>query len=113
MKNVINDVKNSYNEYLVKIPYYCQVIADSLRTTQEKESLKLILQFSEGVDWLIEAGVLLDKNGVTSTLEIKKIHEFLSEINYGLEMQDYILVADMFEYEIKPFFESSSLYENK
>jgi len=113
MNNVITDVKKSYNEYLVKIPHYCQVIADLLRTTQEKESLKLILQFSEGVDWLIEVNVSLNKNGINSTLEIEKIHEFLSEINYGLEIRDFILVADIFEYEIKPFFESCSLYENK
>lgn len=113
MNSVINDVTNSYNEYIVNIPNYCQIIADLLRTNQEKEALKLILQFSEGVDWLIEVNVLLSRNGIDFTLEIEKIREFLTEINNGLEMQDFILVADMFEYEIKPFFISCALYENK
>ena len=52
---------------------------------------------------------LLNENGLEVLFEVEKIHEFLNEMNDGLEIQDYVLVADMFEYEIAPFFEQAPL----
>lgn len=104
IKEVI-EVIESYNEYLTKVPTGSIGIANSLRKDQTQEALQLILDFSDGMGWLAQATELLQKNDVHTSLDITKIHEFLNEINNGLEIQDYVLVADMFEYEIAPFFE--------
>lgn len=109
-ENIIDTVV-SYNDYLKKLPEGCQTIADLVREDRIHEAMNIILQFSEGMGWVVDANLLLDKNGYPNPLRVERIHEFLKEINSGLEIQDYILVADMFEYEIKPFFEECTPYD--
>lgn len=106
MKDLIHETIETYNEYLKKVPNGTIYIATSLREDNEKDALQAIKDFSEGVIWLAEASELLNKNGATANLTIQRVHDFLMEINEGLEKQDYLLVADLFEYEITPFFES-------
>lgn len=111
MNNLMIDTMESYNQYISSLPNGCQVIADLFREDRIQEGVRNILQFSEGMGWIVDANRLLAENGQSVLLQPEKIHEFLEEVNSGLEIQDYILVADMFEYEIKPFFEECTLYE--
>ncbi|MGG0662687.1 hypothetical protein ABE042_01090 [Viridibacillus arvi] len=111
MTKILYEALESYNEYIKKIPTGCQKIADNFREDKINESLKLIIYFTEGANWLLEVSELLRKNGFLVNLETEKIHEYLNEINQGLEIHDYILVADMFEYEIAPFFENCRIIE--
>lgn len=111
MNNEIIEAKKSYNEYLENLPNACKIIANHLREDRVQEATKLIYQFSEGTIWLIQINQLLEKNGHIIPLEIAKINEYLNEINAGLEIEDYVIVADMFEYEIDTFFEKCEKYE--
>jgi len=106
MEQLINDVKESYNQYIYKIPSGSMEIAELLREENIVKAGEVIKQFSEGISWLLEAARLLNINGVIVSFDSLKITDFLNEINEGLEIQDYNLVADLFEYEIAPFFES-------
>lgn len=106
MEQLLIDSIKSYNEYLAKFPQGCVIIADFIRKDKIKEAIDLILDFDEGIRWLTEMNNLLKKNGYEASLEIIQIHEYLNEINNALLIQDFIVVADMFEYEIAPFFES-------
>jgi hypothetical protein len=110
MNAEILEVMESYNGYLNKISEGCISIAEYLRNNNIEEALKLILYFSEGVNWLCEVNEKLRSVGINNPLQIDKIHDFLNEINEGLEIQDYIIVADIFEYEIKDFFENATRY---
>jgi len=101
----IKDLIESYNEYVNKVPTGAIYIANCLREDKLNNALMTIKDFSEGVLWLTEASELMKKNGAMAELSIEQIQEFLIEVNKGLEKQDYVLVADMFEYEIAPFFE--------
>lgn len=103
--NEVNDVIESYNEYIDKLPNGIMTIANTIREDKVTEALRMILDFSEGVSWLVQATQLLQANNVKVEFETEKIQEFLEEINGGLEIQDFVLVADLFEYEISPFFE--------
>lgn len=103
--NELVEVVESYNSYIKNIAPGSVQIAEHLRKDEIQDALQLILQFSEGMSWLVEASDFLVQNGMNNNLDVTKIHEFLNEINSGLEIQDYVLVADMFEYEIAPFFE--------
>lgn len=111
MNQLIIDTMDSYNEYLKKVSEGSQIIADLIREDRLQEAMKSILEFSNGTMWLIDVNNLLENNGFSNPLYIEKIKEFLNEINVGIERQDFILVADMFEYEIKPFFEECTLYD--
>ncbi|QCR31500.1 hypothetical protein [Lysinibacillus sp. SGAir0095] len=107
----VHEVVESFNNYTNNISNGCFQIADFLRKDNIAEAMHLILQFSEGMGWIVQASELLSKNGVEVFFEVEKIHEFLNEINNGLEIQDYVIVADMFEYEIAPFFEKVNRIE--
>lgn len=111
MNDLLKETMESYNRYISGLSSGCQLIADLIREDRIQEALRSILQFSEGMAWIVDANRLLTENGQSNQLNPEKIHEFLEEINSGLEIQDYVIVADMFEYEIKPFFEDCALYE--
>lgn len=104
-QEIIIETINSFNEYLIKLPNGCNAIASLLRANNIPEALISIMNFTEGAMWLVKANDLLLKNGIEYNLQSDKINDFLNEINTGLQIQDYVLVADIFEYEISPFFE--------
>ncbi|SOB91096.1 hypothetical protein SAMN05880501_101261 [Ureibacillus xyleni] len=106
MSEIILEVIESYNQYLDKVVNGSTTIADLLRTERISDAMNIILDFTEGMGWLTDVSILLKQNDVSINLRVEQIHEFLIEINTGLINQDYVLVADMFEYEIAPFFES-------
>ncbi|WAA09793.1 hypothetical protein [Fervidibacillus albus] len=104
MKEVLELIE-SFNNYLLRLPKGVYYISECLRKDQLNEAFQTIKDFSEGVMWLSDATRLLKQNDVEVQLNINQIQAFLIEINEGLEKQDYVLVADLFEYEIAPFFE--------
>ncbi|MFC9541771.1 hypothetical protein ACFTQ7_18100 [Lysinibacillus sp. NPDC056959] len=111
MDELILSTMESYNQYIDVVFTETEKIVKSLRDGNIQVAIKNILDFSEGVDWMAQVNEKLAILGYENSLYIKKIHEFLEEINSGLEIQDFLLVADIFEYEIKPFFERVKPYE--
>lgn len=105
MDELLQDTLESYKEYIEKIPGGATYIATSMREDRIQDALKSIQDFSEGLIWLADVNQLIKKNGVRIELNINQIFVYLQEVNEGLENQDYLLVADLFEYEIAPFFE--------
>ncbi len=112
MKEVV-EVIESYNEYIKKLPNGSNYIAQNLREDKLSDAFQTIKDFSEGLLWLTEAAQLLQINNVKVQINMNQLQEFLIEINEGLEKQDYVLVADLFEYEITPFFEEVQLIEGE
>jgi len=104
LNQLINDTINSFNEYVKIIPGGTLEISKFLREENLPLALQSIKDFTEGVIWLTDVKEALGKSGVEVELELESIHDFLIEINEGLEIQDFILVADIFEYEIATFF---------
>lgn len=101
----LNEVVVSYREYIENIPNGAVYIAEQLAKGKNDEALVAIQNFSEGILWLIEVKPLLEEHGVEVALPINQVQEFLVEINDGIAKQDWVLVADLFEYEIASFFE--------
>lgn len=111
MNEQVLEVIESYNNYIGRVAPGCTQIAEHLRKDEINEAMHMILQFSEGMGWLVQVNELLNQNEVKVELHAEKINNFLNEVNNGLEIQDYVLVADMFEYEIAPFFEEATQIE--
>lgn len=111
MNELIIETQQSYNDYLTKLIGGCDEIVGNLQSNNIHQALQLILQFSEGATWLVDINQKLATLGINNELKHESIQEYFSQINTGLEIQDFVLVSDMFEYEIKPFFESCTLYE--
>ncbi|MED4888215.1 hypothetical protein MKY88_03435 [Lysinibacillus sp. FSL R7-0073] len=113
MQEVIQESMESYNEYIRNVIPGTVSIANKLRMDEAKEALSMISDFTEGVIWMSDINEKLKGLGYSVELNINDIQEYLEEINEGLQNQDFILVADMFEYEISTFFEQLELYEVK
>ncbi|WP_019153837.1 hypothetical protein [Robertmurraya massiliosenegalensis] len=108
MTNIIFETQQSFYEYINNVSNGSQEISDALREDRIGESLGMIIQFTEGVGWISQVISLMQEQNYFIDIDTSQIHEFLEEINDGLEIQDFIVVADMFEYEIQPFFEEAA-----
>lgn len=104
MQDLSMEVKKSFDEYIKKVPTGCLEIAELLRLGEVHSSMQIVQQFCEGMDWLSQASELLLANGIDTEFKIEQIENFLKEINEGLLVEDYMLVADLFEYEIASYF---------
>jgi hypothetical protein len=100
---IINEVIESFNEYIQQIENGGERIAEILRQEQYDSALELINQLAEGLIWMADVASKLTEQGISVELSIESITEFLTEINEGLEIKDFVLVADIFEYELDPF----------
>lgn len=98
------EIINNYNEYIVNVEEGCRTIVSSFANEDLQKALRMILDFSEGILWIESASQYLSEQNIQLPLDIEKIKEFLIEINEGLEHQDFLLVSDIFEYELVPFF---------
>ena len=107
MENIIHETQESFYQYIERVATGSQTIADYLREDKIGEAIELIVQFSEGMGWLTKVVELMENHKYTIDINFSKINPFLKEINDGIERQDYVIVADMFEYEIQPFFEEA------
>lgn len=101
MNNELEEIKEQYYSYIEKIPQGADYIVNNLREDNLEKALLTINDFAEGIMWIITMADILS----IDIVDVNKIKEYLLEINEGLELQDFILVADLFEYEIKPYFE--------
>lgn len=110
MEQVIKETIVSFNEYIEKIPNGVQYIAEQLRNNYVEEAYLAINDFTEGVDWLVQVNRALDEYGFTLDMEFPKLQSHLLQINSGLLQEEYGVVADLFEYEIKPLFQNLQGY---
>lgn len=110
MEQLIYETMESYNNYIDAVHQGSLDIAEKLRTENNEEALPMVKDFSEGLIWLIDVNTKLKDLGYSASLNMEEIQEFFVEINEGLLNQDYVLVADMFEYEIAPYFEQLEKY---
>ncbi|TKI48733.1 hypothetical protein [Lysinibacillus tabacifolii] len=99
------EIVDEYYKYVAKIPAGLQYIADNLRTDNVQIALNEILNFSEGITWIKQMEEILNDQGVNTNFDKLQLEDYLNLINEGLEKQDFVLVADIFEYEVLPYFE--------
>lgn len=104
MNQELLDLKNSYNEYIEKVPAGCIKIAEELRK-ENMDILKSIIDFSEGMEWLITVNEHFAEQGFQMELNQAMLIDYLNNINEALMQEDFYLVADLFEYEIADYFE--------
>ncbi|WP_315077708.1 hypothetical protein [uncultured Clostridium sp.] len=87
------------NEYIDNLKNGANKVTDYIEVGNEQEGIGLIPLIADGVEWLLNA-IDLTKNIHKGTIDTIKISEKLCEIVEALENEDYILVGDLFKYEI-------------
>lgn len=106
MEEIVKESLEMYVQYMEALPSNCLKIANLIKEDSILIAIDLIRQYTEGMDWLIQMNQLLVSHGVIEELNIEELQGFLVEMTDALQIQDYVLIADLFEYEIAPFFEA-------
>ncbi|WP_461613059.1 hypothetical protein [Clostridium sp. Marseille-QA1073] len=96
----VKDVIITCNEYIDKLKKdgILKLIND-VQEGNEEEALTLIPLIADGLQWVIEV-VEKTKDMQIEKINTNKLLENLGEINTALENEDYILMSDIFEFEI-------------
>ena len=99
------EVLNTANEYLVNLKSGIENLVVLMNEEKEQEACGIIPEVAEGIAWILDVARLT--NDVIGEVEgLDNIDEFLSEIVGALENEDYILVSDLFNYEILPILDN-------
>ncbi len=98
----INETQQNFYEYLPKLSNGATEISNLFRTEKLADAFSLIEQFVDGAEWILEVIRVMYNHGYSFETKVEKLTEFLGEIRDGLTRRDYVLVADLFEYEIEP-----------
>lgn len=98
------EVLGTVNEYLYKLKDGIKSVSELIQEGKEQESFELIAQVADGLQWIDEA-FNATKEYHKNELNLEEINDFIEEISEALENEDYILVSDLFIYEILPIME--------
>ena len=92
------------DEYLYNLEEGIKNVSNLIQEGREQESFDIIAQIADGLQW-VEQAVNVTKEYHKDKLSLKEINSFIEEISEALENEDYILVGDLFLYEIMPIIE--------
>jgi hypothetical protein len=114
-EQLIHETILSIEEFLPKVSDTCLIIPKQMRSDNESQAMYHINEFIVGVDWLIQAINGVKLLGCKINIDTKEINQHLLETKEGLESNDLVLIADMFEYELHPIFEgwTNEIYQYK
>ncbi len=98
----IIEIKETCSEFVPKIIFFCDEIVNSILEEKIDTLLVQITQFTDAIDWLIEVNYKLQLVGIEDYLDMGGFKEVLNQINDALYIKDYMLISDIFLYEVKP-----------
>lgn len=104
----INELKESYYEYITKVPQGLQLIINLLAKNELATALNSIADLAEGLEFLLKIEQALKNHNFQINSRIEEVLEIYNEINNSLVNEDYILLKDLVEYELIPVFSSAS-----
>jgi hypothetical protein len=106
---VVNNLINA-KEYLEKLIPGLQNAADLFRMGNEQEANQYYLQILDGIDWfsqviltIVNAQVDIFKEQTLEERQ-KKLTDFMAQMLEANQNQDWVLMADLLEYEMIPFY---------
>ena len=92
----MDELRNELLNYLPKLIEGINDLVDCLHIEDNKQAFKLLRQIIEGMDWASRA-----YSGVSNSSDgIAELNRSLLQATEALNKRDYVLVADLFEYEI-------------
>lgn len=99
MKNEVNETIETMIEYMQKILMQVPKIIDSYRNDDIEKGSAWMIELSEGLLWIEQAFYLTSE---AHGLEMKDFKFPYQELVDSFKNTDYILLADLLEYELIP-----------
>lgn len=97
-------IYEDYQNYISKVPAGIEYLFDAFRENRIQEGLDSLGNLSEALTWLVNAAEYLKVSDFGVEFDINKVITNLDEINEALQNQDFLLVADILEYELYEYF---------
>lgn len=104
-----NNLVNA-KEYLEKLIPGFQQAADLFRMGNEQEANKYYLQILDGIDWFSQVVLTIvnaqenEAEGPSFEGRQKKLTDLMAQMLEANQNQDLVLLADLLEYEMVPFY---------
>lgn len=94
----------SANEYLDNLIGGIKKVVNYIEQGEEGKGIELIPTIADGIEWLLSA-INLTQEVHKGSVGIGNLNGKLEEVVDALENEDYVLVGDLFNYEILPILE--------
>jgi hypothetical protein len=111
MKDLLATNLGNAKEYLEKLIPGFQKAADLFRMGNEQEAHKFYLQILDGIDWVSQVSqtIVSSRENELEGQDLKERQEkltgFMAQMLEANQNQDWVLLADLLEYEMIPFYE--------
>ncbi|WML46083.1 hypothetical protein [Neobacillus sp. PS3-40] len=105
MEEIVIETLESLKEYLPQMVRGCQNTAENLQSGNEAVALQIVPDIVEGLEWTLQAISGVKANGQLQDIEISTLTQHFRELVSALEMGDYVLLADLLDYEVGPVLE--------
>ena len=99
------EVLKTADEYIYKLVDVINKLVEYLRGGEEEEGMRYLSLVSDGLLWIIDT-IEVTKDLYKDKINIEEINTKLNEVVEAVENEDYILIGDLFSYEILPMLEN-------
>ena len=99
------EVLQTANDYMNNLKDGIVNLANMIQEGKEQEAITIIPQVVDGIEWIVQV-IILTKEVQKNEIGVEGLNDQLQEIIEALENEDYILVGDLFNYEILPILEN-------
>ena len=89
------------SDYLDKLIPGIEKVVPTIRDFRLDECGNDLADIFDGINWLTQV-IALTKEIQKEEIDATEINDFMEEMAEGFEDEDYILMADLFEYEVLP-----------
>ncbi|MFH0766374.1 MAG: hypothetical protein V2A61_08140 [Calditrichota bacterium] len=124
VKQVAREALDSLNEYIPRLSGQILAVAEGFRTSQERSAAELYSQVLDGLQLTMHTELLirrnlgsdttgLDKTNDTFIDSSEKLGKLIEEMLNAQERGDWILLADLLEYELAPHLEDQLRHINE
>ncbi len=111
--NIYSETLESATDYIKKLIVGIKKYIEYMTSGRISESGDLLISIIEGLDWEVKALSLI-KEKLNIDLDISEVNAVLIDLSNAIQNNDYVLITDLFEYEILPILEKWKEYlENK
>lgn len=111
MNNKELEVLNTAKEYIEKLISGINEVVGYIQSGKEKQAIEMIPLIAEGIGYIIDVIEVLNIE-IDKDKTIGNLNGQLGEIVDGIENNDYILIADILNYEIVPIMDKIKIVLN-
>ncbi|WP_419877936.1 hypothetical protein [Brevibacillus centrosporus] len=100
---LIEETIESINDYLPKLSAAAEKISSDIQYNRDNW-LDTLLQFLDGMEWLIQAmqGIKNLNDQILKEWDHETLISLLIQMNQALEQNDFVTMSDLLQHEMKP-----------